>query len=71
VKSKLGADAANECGDDAKEQEAAIGNAEAWVADAVSGDRQKEVAAILWLEGPKDGARIIRAAVKSASRARP
>lgn len=54
LKSSLGADAANESGDDEDAQESAITAAEKWVTDNVSNSSLEDrIAAVLWLEGQR------------------
>lgn len=61
LKDSLGSTAANASSDDTEAQEAAISDAESWVASNVSGNLENEIAATLWLTGIDDGVRLIRA----------
>ncbi len=71
LKGHLGAQAANECDDNESAQDEAISQAEALVADLVSGNATNEIAAILWLDGVDDGARLIRRAIAHARGPQP
>jgi hypothetical protein len=55
LKSYLGGEAANQCSDDESEQEEAIGDCEAWVADNVSNDTENWIASVLALHGKDAG----------------
>jgi len=61
LKDTLGSDAANDAGDDADAQEAAITAAEQWVTDAISnGGLRARIAAVLWEEGLEEGEDLLR-----------
>lgn len=61
LKSSLGANAANEAGEDKDAQESAIAEAEEWVTDNVSnGSIEDRIAAVLWVEGCEAGVATLR-----------
>ncbi len=65
LKSSLGADAANEAGDDDASQEEAIADAETWVTDNISnGSLSNRIAVVLWLGGCEYGEAKIRQRLK-------
>lgn len=67
LKSRLGADAANACGDDEDQQNETISAVEEWVSDNISDNPTNEIAATLWLLGAEDGEMAIINAIKSSA----